>query len=222
MILHLSTSLPAGLLAVFQFVPGIRRRAIMYHRIAGYTAITLAVVGNVGALMIGDIAFEGDMATSTFVGLVALVTAATFGMAIYNARRQQLDGHRAWILQTWAYLGFIVSLRILQTIMAAISTRWPSASRAIAISCAELRCICLADGNREGGYFAPSAFDAFDDMYPTWKQTETGPSTDAVLVAVGSRLGEDRGQTTAALVSTFAAAGTLALVLHAIVRRDLP
>lgn len=217
MILHLSTSLPAGLLAVFQFVPGIRHSAIMYHRIAGYTAVTLAVIGNVGALMITDTAMGGDMATRTFIGLVALVTTATFGMAIYNVRRQQLDGHRAWMLRTWAYLGFIVSLRILQAIMTAILTRWPSTSGPVSIPCAELRYIYLADENREGGYFAPSAFDAFDDMYPTCKQTETGPSTDAVLVAVEGWLGSDRGQTVAVSMSTFAAAGILALILHAVV-----
>lgn len=217
MILHLSTSLPAGLLAVFQFVPGIRHRAITYHRIAGYTAITLAVVGNVGALMIADTAMGGDMATRAFVGLVALVTTATFGMAVYNVRRQQLDGHRAWMLRTWAYLGFIVSLRILQAIMTAVSTRWPSASRPVAIPCAELRYIYLADESREGGRVAPSAFDAFDGMYPACKETGTGPGIDTALVAVESRLGNDRGQTAAVLMSTFVAAGILALILHAVV-----
>lgn len=57
--LHLATSLPGGLLAVFQFVPAIRHRCILYHRIAGYIAVLLMVVGNAGAMMLADTAMGG-------------------------------------------------------------------------------------------------------------------------------------------------------------------
>lgn len=213
MILHLATSLPAGLLAVFQFVPGIRHKAILYHRIAGYVAITLAVVGNIGAVMIADTAMGGELSTQTFVGFIAIVTTLTFSMAIYNIKKQQLDGHRAWMLRTWAYLGFIVTLRIIQAVMATITTAWASAARSVVVSCPELRYIYLADEEPGDGIIPQSDFDAFGAQYPACVRT----GSEEVFVAVAGRLGEDRGQNSAALMASFAAAGFLALVLHAIV-----
>jgi uncharacterized membrane protein len=58
--LHLGTAFPAGLLAVFQFVPGIRHKFIRYHRVAGYTAVVLMMVGNVGAAVLADTAMGGE------------------------------------------------------------------------------------------------------------------------------------------------------------------
>ncbi|KAI8948583.1 hypothetical protein F4801DRAFT_556252 [Xylaria longipes] len=84
MILHLSTSLPAGLLAVFQSVPAIRHRAVLYYCIASYAAVTLAVIGNIGVVLLADIAGGGDLTTQTFVGFVAIATAAAFGLAVYK------------------------------------------------------------------------------------------------------------------------------------------
>lgn len=57
--LHLATSFPAGVLAVVQFVPKIRHRWILYHRIAGYVAVVLMTAGNVGAMMMADTAMGG-------------------------------------------------------------------------------------------------------------------------------------------------------------------
>jgi hypothetical protein len=89
MIMHLTTSLPADLLAVFQFVPGIRHRAILYHRIAGYITITLAIIGNVGATMLSDAAMGGECSTQTLVGLITILTMITFGLANWNIKKLQ-------------------------------------------------------------------------------------------------------------------------------------
>ena len=58
-IIHLSTCLPAAIIAVFQFVPIIRYRFILYHRLAGYTAVLLMTTSLVGACMIADAAMGG-------------------------------------------------------------------------------------------------------------------------------------------------------------------
>ena len=43
-ILHLATAIPAGMLAVLQFLPILRHRFILYHRIAGYAAVLLMTI----------------------------------------------------------------------------------------------------------------------------------------------------------------------------------
>ncbi|GME34349.1 hypothetical protein GGS26DRAFT_65565 [Neofusicoccum parvum] len=209
--LHLATSLPGGLLAVFQFVPAIRHRCILYHRIAGYIAVLLMVVGNAGAMMLADTAMGGDLVTQAFIGLVGLATTATFGLALYNIRRQQLDQHRAWMLRTWFYLGFIITLRLIQALAAAVLTRWPASTapggRAhhALMSCPQLLYVHV--GNES----------ALHAAFPL-----CAPANAALLAAadglvpVRAALGPDRARNSAALEVSFAAAGTLALVLHAV------
>lgn len=72
--LHLATALPAGLLMVWQFVPYIRHRYLLFHRLNGYLVVMLLVFSNVGALMIARRAFGGDISTQAAVGVLALIT----------------------------------------------------------------------------------------------------------------------------------------------------
>ncbi|EER44302.1 conserved hypothetical protein [Histoplasma capsulatum H143] len=56
--LHLGTILPCAILLIFQFIPSIRHRAILFHRINGYIIITLFLISNAGALMIAPPRFQ--------------------------------------------------------------------------------------------------------------------------------------------------------------------
>lgn len=216
MILHLSTSLPAGLIAVFQFVPGLRR-FVLYHRIAGYVAITLAVVGNIGACMLADTAMGGELSLQALVGFVTVVTTVTLGLAVYNIRKAQLDGHRAWMLRTWSYLGFIVTLRLVQLPMATIISKWPAAAKYISMSCAELRYIYFSDQKLGTGTFTQDALDSFESSYPDCAGLAPSEESAIYVPVKGVMNPTDPGQVNAALMTTFAAAGFLALFIHAVV-----
>jgi hypothetical protein len=48
MMLHLFTILPVGILVFFQFIPAIRHRIILLHRINGYLVICLTLVSIAG------------------------------------------------------------------------------------------------------------------------------------------------------------------------------
>lgn len=111
--LHLAAVLPAGFLAVFQFVPVIRHKFLIYHRIAGYLIILLVLIGNAGALMVVRHSFGGHISTHLVVGLLAIIS--TFGIlnAYYNIKRLQLDQHRAWMLRVFAWISAIVTARII-------------------------------------------------------------------------------------------------------------
>jgi hypothetical protein len=115
-IIHLAGILPAGLLAVFQFVPAIRHKYLIYHRVAGYIIILLVFISIAGALMITDRSFGGHIATQTAVG--ALAIASTFGIinAYYNIKRLQIDQRRAWMLRVWFWMASIITLRLIQAL----------------------------------------------------------------------------------------------------------
>lgn len=94
----------ASLLVVLQFTPAIRQKWRLVHRINGYIIVLLAVIANVGAIMIAREAFGGTMATQSWVGALFILTTVGLGLAIYNVKMLQIDQHRAWMLRTWFYV----------------------------------------------------------------------------------------------------------------------
>ncbi|KAL8720896.1 MAG: hypothetical protein Q9225_002314 [Loekoesia sp. 1 TL-2023] len=202
MMLHLATVLPAGFLAVFQFTPIIRHRFCLYHRIAGYVIIVPIICSNAGAIMVANIAIGGDLPTQTFVGFLSIATIVTFGLALYNIKRLQIDQHRAWMLHTWFYIGLIINLRVIQVMVASISSIWPDATRYDVMTCDELEFIYRN---------ATQVYSDFPACRPGY-----GNFTSDGHVVVKAHLGGEGGPNNAALEVSFAATGFLALILHAI------
>ncbi|KUJ21490.1 uncharacterized protein LY89DRAFT_610080 [Mollisia scopiformis] len=122
-ILHLAGCLPAGFLAVWQFVPVIRHKALLFHRINGYVVILLSLIANAGALMIARRAFGGGLDVQSVVGVLAILTTTSLALAYYNIKRLQIDQHRAWMLRAWFYFGTIITTRLFMLASAAIITR---------------------------------------------------------------------------------------------------
>jgi hypothetical protein len=104
--LHLGGVLPACLIAILQFTPFIRYKAILVHRIGGYTALLLYTVGTIGAFMIARRAFGGGLDVQAWIGTVGIGTMVCFVLAIVNIKRLQIEQHRAWMLRGWFYVCF--------------------------------------------------------------------------------------------------------------------
>lgn len=101
--LHLVSVLPAALLAVLQFIPRIRTRAISLHRTVGKAVNALTFVSTVSAWGIAHVSFGGDLTTRAgvyvFGGMVLWATVAS-----WRAIRQlRIDEHRAWLIRAWGY-----------------------------------------------------------------------------------------------------------------------
>lgn len=137
-VMHLSAILPAALLAVFQFVPAIRHKALLYHRIAGYVIFLLVIPSDVGAIMIFPHAFGGDYTTQAVFGFLVIITTVSLILAYINIKRLQIDQHRAWMLRAWVCFGSIITPRILQVTSASIEKIWPASQKFGAKSCGEL------------------------------------------------------------------------------------
>lgn len=103
-ILHLVTIIPASFLVLVQFIPAVRHRAIIVHRINGYIVIVLTLATLAGALMIARISFGGGLDTQSWVGFVAIVVVVSYAIAYYNIKRLQIDQHRKWMLRAWFYV----------------------------------------------------------------------------------------------------------------------
>jgi uncharacterized membrane protein len=102
--LHLYTIIPAALLVVLQFIPVIRHKLILFHRMNGYIVMMLSLISNAGTITISRHAFGGDFSTQTWTGAMVILTTAGYTMAWINIKLLQIDQHRTWILRTWAWV----------------------------------------------------------------------------------------------------------------------
>ncbi|CAK3872029.1 hypothetical protein CB0940_07210 [Lecanosticta acicola] len=114
--IHLLCIIPAAILAIVQFIPIIRYRLLLLHRINGYLVVLLLLVSNVGALMIARRAFGGTPASQACIGTLAIGTTTAAILAYINIKRLQIEQHRAWMLRCFFWLGCTVTERIIQII----------------------------------------------------------------------------------------------------------
>lgn len=114
MLMHLICVIPIGFLIPMQFLPVVRRKVMLFHRLNGYLLMILLLTGNAGALMICDKSLGGSIDLRFMVGLVAFVTTISLLLAYINIKRLQIDQHRAWMLRAWVYAFLIVSQRLIQ------------------------------------------------------------------------------------------------------------
>ncbi|KAM7185205.1 hypothetical protein V8F33_012548 [Rhypophila sp. PSN 637] len=117
-ILHLAAILPGSILACMQFVPVIRHKAVLVHRINGYVVILLGLAGTAGAFMILRHAAGGSVETQAGLGLMGIMFVVSLFLAYINIKRLQIEQHRAWMLRAWFYAGSIITLRLIQIIAA--------------------------------------------------------------------------------------------------------
>ncbi|KAL8795391.1 MAG: hypothetical protein Q9195_002132 [Heterodermia aff. obscurata] len=195
--IHLVTILPAGLLMVWQFLPIIRHKFLLVHRINGYIVVILSLVSNVGAVMIVRRAFGGTLATQAGVGLLAIISTASIGMAYYNIKRLQIDQHRAWMLRAAFYLATIVTLRLIMILSALISSQ--ASGYFTTMSCGELFTI----------------YDTAQNVTSLYPQCAQLGSTDDTLVIVQASFANGQAeQIGASLRLSFGMALWMALFLH--------
>lgn len=183
---------------VWQFIPIIRHKLLMLHRINGYLVITLVIISNVGAIMIARRAFGGFLATQAGVGLLVIISTISIALAYYNIKRLQIDQHRAWMLRAMFYLGTIVTLRLIMILSALISSKMSYYDTTM--TCGELLSIL-------------STNQKVNEFYPECGQPNATADTLAIVQA---KFGSQPEQIGSALRLSFGMALWMALFLHTV------
>ncbi|KAF4436111.1 hypothetical protein FACUT_6683 [Fusarium acutatum] len=193
--MHLYTIIPASFLVVFQFVPFIRYKALLFHRMNGYIVVVLAVIGTVGAIIIAPVAFGGSLSVRAAVGLMSIMFLGALFLAIWNIKTLQLEQHRAWMLRAWFYAGSIITLRIIMIISAMVMSKNPSFR--LPMQCAKV-----------------ASF--YDDTKSLIAKYPTCQDPNAWVAVQGDMSGEGTENIASALSLGFSMAIWLALAIHAI------
>lgn len=104
MMVHLYGIIPASLLVFFQFIPAIRQRAVLFHRINGYIVLVLTMIAVVGGLLASPGSFGGEPTWQAVIWVVGVMVFTGLVLAMVNIKRLQIEQHRAWMLRTWAWV----------------------------------------------------------------------------------------------------------------------
>ncbi|GJN69977.1 hypothetical protein PLIIFM63780_010363 [Purpureocillium lilacinum] len=203
LILHLAGILPAGLLAVFQFLPVIRHKILIVHRVSGYIIILLSMVGIAGVFMIARHGLGGGLDVQSAAGIASIIFVTCKAIAFYNIKVLQIEQHRAWMLRAWVIAGFIVTMRIIGIIMAKIIGR-PGGEYYVARPC------YLVDNMFHGNQ------SRVEDLYPACAAFYSGADPN-VHVPIHADMTSGRpDQIASSFNNSFGPAGFLALIIHAI------
>lgn len=192
--LHLCTIIPAGILVVLQFLPIIRYKTIIVHRVNGWLVTILLLISNAGALMIANRSFGGHYDTQVLVGILAILTTVSATLGVVNIKRKQIDQHRKWMIRCWVYCGSIITLRFVQILGALIVSQL-------------------------GGFFVQMECGQINSMggdatyYPNCAVGGDSAHT-AVEADFETQLGVE--EVAASLQLVFGQAGLIALVIHAV------
>ncbi|RGP62308.1 hypothetical protein FSPOR_9353 [Fusarium sporotrichioides] len=200
-IMHLAGILPAAVLVVFQFIPAIRHRALLVHRISGYVILLLSVVGIIGVFMITRHAFGGTLEMQTVTSVASIMFTVCIVLAYINIKRLQLEQHRAWMLRGWIVAGHIITMRAISAIMAQITSQ--TSPYSTVTPCAVLD--SMFHHNKP----------AVEALYPGCVGFYTGETPDQRVITEGIP-GERPDAIAARLNSAFGASAWLALLVHVI------
>ncbi|KAK6858892.1 hypothetical protein PG995_004745 [Apiospora arundinis] len=114
MILHLAGIVPGGILAVVQFVPVVRNKALLVHQVNGYLVIVLALMGIAGGFIITRPTMGGGQVdTQTATGFLGTASLFANLMAYFSIKRLRIDLHRAWMIRAWVWAGSILTIRLI-------------------------------------------------------------------------------------------------------------
>ncbi|KAF8826953.1 hypothetical protein HHX47_DHR5000573 [Lentinula edodes] len=111
-IIHIYLSIVGGILVGLQFLPTIRRKSVLWHRINGYTCIILLIIGNVSGGIISRRAFGGEINAQTAYYILAIMLIFSALMGYRNVKRNTRN-HRKWMLRSVVYFSVVITARLI-------------------------------------------------------------------------------------------------------------
>ncbi|KAJ7873750.1 hypothetical protein B0H13DRAFT_2348840 [Mycena leptocephala] len=110
-----------GIAAVLQFIPAIRRRKIILHRLNGYGVLACLVVGNVSGAIVGRRSFGGELNVQSGYYAMGVMVVVSAIMGIYYVKKDTRR-HRKWMLRMVVYFSATISARLIMLSAASIIT----------------------------------------------------------------------------------------------------
>ncbi|KAF8709160.1 hypothetical protein RHS03_02840, partial [Rhizoctonia solani] len=116
--MHIYMSILGGTLASLQFIPIIRRKMMIVHRINGWVVFLNLGIGSVTGSIVARRAFGGDLNSEAAYYTLGFMIGPAAMLGVFFVRvRVNVALHREWMLRTVSYSASVITARII-TIMA--------------------------------------------------------------------------------------------------------
>jgi len=195
--MHIYSAIISGIFAVFQFIPAIRRRSMILHRINGYLVLVFLIPSTISGAIVGRRAFGGDLNVQTTLYVATLLIIFSAGMGIFNVRRTRK--HRRWMLRMVVLDAMPITAHLIGL-----------AIRTIAIDLGNYYAVWRCDQL----LFVMTNVTAVEQLYP--QCTKAGVDLTEVFVAVHASVKGGRLGSASITRATFGMCMWLALVIHII------
>ncbi|KAJ7730867.1 hypothetical protein DFH07DRAFT_158788 [Mycena maculata] len=119
--IHIYLTTIGGIFAPLQFLPAIRRRYVILHRLNGYGVLFCLIVGNICGSIIARRSFGGELNVQSAFYILGIMVVFSALMGIYNVKKDTRR-HRRWMLRMVVYFSAIISGRLIWTAAAQIVT----------------------------------------------------------------------------------------------------
>ena len=134
LIIHVAGAATSLLLGPLQFIPGIRNRFPVVHRLTGRIYVASCLVGGVAGFVLALGAATGPISTAGF-GLLAILWVTSTGLAWRRAVEGNFTAHRAWMIRSFALTFAAVTLRLYLPVAMSMQFKFIDAYRAISFLC---------------------------------------------------------------------------------------
>ena len=108
---HVIFGMLALLLGPTQFIPGLRKQALNFHRWSGRVYVFSCFVGGLAGFYIAFHATSGIIASVGFIGLATSWLYTTF-RAFQSIRNKEIKNHQIWMIRSFSLTMAAVTLRI--------------------------------------------------------------------------------------------------------------
>jgi len=198
LMIHIYLSTFGGIGALFQFIPAIRRRKVIIHRLNGYGVLTCLIVANICGGIVGRRSFGGELNVQSGYYVMGLMVIVSGVVGIYYVKKDTRR-HRKWMLRMVVYFSASISARLIMLAAANIITM-------IGTSYSVWRCDEVLN--------LLSDFGTVESVYPQCVAAGVNPA--GVCVAVHSSTHDGPLQYASALRAVHGMALWIAILIHVI------
>ncbi|KAJ7119483.1 hypothetical protein C8R44DRAFT_624333 [Mycena epipterygia] len=119
--IHIYLTTIGGIGAVLQFLPAIRRRNVIIHRLNGYGVLFCLIVGNICGAIVGRRSFGGELNVQSAYYILGIMVVYAGFMGAYNVKKDTRR-HRKWMLRMVVYFATIITARLIMLAASEIVT----------------------------------------------------------------------------------------------------
>lgn len=197
LMIHIYLSIISGIFAVLQFLPAIRRRSVILHRINGYLVLLLLLPATVCGAIIARRTLGGDLDIQSAFYILSILIIFSASMGIINVRRTRK--HRKWMLRTVVLAGVPVTVRLITL-----------AARRIVSNLGSYYALWRCDQL----LFVMTDLNAVQQSYP--QCTQAGANITNVFAAVHATIKGNKLSSASTLRVTFGMSLWIGIVIHII------